>query len=53
VPKIDRFFDQLLELKGSDLHVAVGAPPMARARGELVKLREEEMSKQELEGLLF
>jgi twitching motility protein PilT len=53
VPKIDRFFDQLMELKGSDLHVAVGAPPMARVRGELVNLRDEEMTKQELEGLLF
>jgi twitching motility protein PilT len=53
VPKIDRFFDQLLELKGSDLHLAVDFPPMARVRGELVTLRETLMGKEELEGLLL
>jgi twitching motility protein PilT len=53
VPRIDAFFDQLIELKGSDLHLGVGSPPMARVRGELMNLRDEEMTKAELEGLLF
>jgi twitching motility protein PilT len=53
VPQIDRLFDQLLDLKGSDLHLGVGTPPMARVRGELMNLREEVLTTQELERLLF
>jgi twitching motility protein PilT len=53
VPQIDRLFDQLLELKGSDLHLGVGTPPMGRVRGELVNLREDVLTTQELERLLF
>ena len=32
---IDALFDKLLSKKGSDLHLAVGLPPMGRIRGEL------------------
>jgi twitching motility protein PilT len=53
MPQIDRLFDQLLEHKGSDLHLGVGSPPMARVRGELIPLRDEEMTRQELEKILF
>jgi twitching motility protein PilT len=53
VPDIDRLFDRLLELKGSDLHLGVGAPPLGRVRGELISLREREVDAREMERLLF
>src|SRR5580704_75367 len=53
MPQIDRLFDQLLGMKGSDLHLGVGYPPLARARGELVKMRDEPLEKPEMERLLF
>jgi len=28
-------------MKGSDLHLGIGYPPLARARGELVAMRED------------
>lgn len=52
-PRIAAFFDQLLEQKGSDLHLSTGYPPMGRIRGELTPLREELLTTQEVEGLLF
>src|SRR5258706_5724255 len=51
--KIEKLFQQLLDLKASDLHLGVGYPPFARARGELVPLREQAMTQQEMESLLF
>jgi twitching motility protein PilT len=53
MPQIDKLFDRLLELKGSDLHLGVDTPPMGRVRGELVALRDSELSRRELEDLLF
>ena len=38
MPAIDRYFDTLLERGGSDLHLAIGYPPMIRAKGELVAI---------------
>jgi twitching motility protein PilT len=32
---IDRLLNKLLEMKGSDLHVSTGAPPMMRVDGEM------------------
>jgi twitching motility protein PilT len=32
---IDRLLNRLLELKGSDLHISTGAPPMMRVDGEM------------------
>ncbi|MCP3105267.1 PilT/PilU family type 4a pilus ATPase [Myxococcus sp. K15C18031901] len=52
-PRIAVFFDQLLEQKGSDLHLSVGYPPLGRIRGELTPLRESQLTTEELEGLLF
>ncbi len=53
MPRIDRFFDELLARKGSDLHLGIGYPPMIRARGELVPIREEPLDATEMENLLF
>jgi twitching motility protein PilT len=51
--RIDALFDQLLEAKGSDLHLAVGQPAMGRIRGELVTLGGQPLTDGEMRGLLF
>jgi len=51
--RIDRLFDELLERKGSDLHLGIGYPPLLRARGELVPLRDAPIDAAEMEDLLF
>jgi twitching motility protein PilT len=53
VAKIDRLFDRLLALRGSDLHLGIDYPPMIRARGELTPLRDATMDTREIEDLLF
>ncbi|MCI0569142.1 MAG: type IV pilus twitching motility protein PilT [Myxococcaceae bacterium] len=50
--RIHALFDALLARNGSDLHLAVGTPPMGRVRGELVSLREGEVTAPEMEALL-
>jgi twitching motility protein PilT len=52
-PKITSLFDQLLERKASDLHLGVGYPPLVRARGDLVPLRDAPVTATEMESLLF
>ncbi|NBD12637.1 MULTISPECIES: type IV pilus twitching motility protein PilT [Corallococcus] len=52
-PRIATWFDVLLDRKGSDLHLGVGYPPLGRIRGELVPLRDEPLTSEELEALLF
>jgi twitching motility protein PilT len=51
--KIDALFDQLLDMNGSDLHLAVGHPPLARAKGELTALRDGDLTVREMEEMLF
>ncbi|MRG91880.1 type IV pilus twitching motility protein PilT [Polyangium spumosum] len=51
--RIDRLFDELLARKGSDLHLGVGYPPLLRARGELVPMRDAPIDADEMEELLF
>jgi twitching motility protein PilT len=51
--RIDPLIDALLERKGSDLHLEIGAPPLGRVKGELVPLRDEPMSQEEMEPLLM
>lgn len=51
--KIDRLFDELLAKKGSDLHMGVGYPPLARVRGELSPVRDAPVDEAEMESLLF
>ena len=53
MPKIDRFFDELLTAGGSDLHLGIGYPPLMRLRGELVEMRPEPVTTAEVESLLF
>jgi twitching motility protein PilT len=51
--RVDQLFDGLLAAGGSDLHLGIGYPPMIRARGDLVPLRERAVDAEEMESLLF
>ena len=51
--RIDLLFDALLQAGGSDLHLGVGYPPLMRQRGDLVEMREELITQEEMESLLF
>ena len=53
MPRIDRLFDELLARKGSDLHLGIACPPLIRARGDLVAIRDEPVSATEMQELLF
>ncbi len=53
MPTIDLFFDALLQAGGSDLHLGIGYPPLMRLRGELVEMRAEALTTNEVETLLF
>ena len=53
MPAIDALFDELLARKGSDLHLAVGHPPLVRTRGELVAIRSTDVDAAEMARLLF
>ncbi len=50
---IDALFEDLVKRGGSDLHLAVNQPPLARVRGDLMTLRDGTMSAKELEELLL
>src|SRR5450432_3272584 len=53
MPAIDSFFDVMLQRKASDLHLAVGHPPMLRLRGTLAGFRAREVDNGEIESLLL
>ncbi len=52
MPKLEALFDELVKRGGSDMHLAVGYPPLARVRGELVALREAAFEAGELDESL-
>jgi twitching motility protein PilT len=53
MPLIHALFEEMMKRGGSDMHLAVNQPPLARVRGELVRLRETSLSSKELEEMLF
>jgi len=53
VAAIDGIFEDLVKRGGSDLHLAVNQPPLARVRGEIVTLRDGGISAKELEEMLL
>ena len=53
MPAIDGLFDDLVKRGGSDLHLAVNQPPLARVRGEIVTLRDSPINSKELEDMLL
>lgn len=51
--KIDVYLKELLEKKGSDLHIRVGQPPILRINGRLVKSQGSPLSSDDTRNLLF
>ncbi len=51
--KIDSYLKELVERKGSDLHLKVGRPPLFRINGQLLPSTYPPISKKEIEELLL
>jgi len=51
-PEIDRFFRAVIEHDGSDLHLAVGSPPMVRLRGVIRHMTSPILSSEEIARLV-
>jgi len=49
---IDHFFQALVEWGASDLHLAEGQPPKIRRNGEIVPIREEALTREEMSYML-
>ncbi len=52
MPYIDHFFQVLIESGGSDLHLAQGQPPKIRRHGEILPIREEPLTPEEISFML-
>ncbi|MBL8853937.1 MAG: PilT/PilU family type 4a pilus ATPase [Planctomycetaceae bacterium] len=51
--EVDKLFRALVRLKGSDLHLKVGRPPIVRVNGELKPLNRGPIDAEEMANLLF
>ena len=51
--EIDKLFRALVKLKGSDLHLKVGRPPIVRVNGELRPLQRGPIDDEEMVRLCF
>jgi twitching motility protein PilT len=52
VSYIDHFFQVLIEAGGSDLHLAQGEPPKIRRHGEILPIRDEPLTPEEISFML-
>jgi twitching motility protein PilT len=50
--KIDEFLARVVERGGSDLHLKVGSPPMARIDGDLIPIDDRAMTEGDVEAVL-
>lgn len=51
--EVDRYFRALVKMKGSDLHMKVGRPPIIRVHGTLTDLNRGPIENEEMVRLLF
>ncbi|MCG3172193.1 MAG: Twitching mobility protein [Myxococcota bacterium] len=51
--RIDWIFNALIDMQGSDIHLASGAPPYIRKNGDLVALDRPAIGPDEMEAMLF
>jgi twitching motility protein PilT len=49
---IDQFFEVLINAGASDLHLAEGQPPKIRRHGDVIPIREEILTTEEMNYLL-
>ena len=52
MPIIDQFFDQLIQLGGSDLHLSQGQPPKIRVHGSIRPIAEELLTAASMETMM-
>jgi twitching motility protein PilT len=52
MPYIDHFFQVLIDSGGSDLHLAQGEPPKIRRHGEILPIRDEALTPEEISFML-
>ena len=52
MPYIDQFFQVLVDSGASDLHLSQGQPPKVRRHGEIVSIREEPLTYEEMSYML-
>ncbi|MDA0345825.1 MAG: PilT/PilU family type 4a pilus ATPase [Verrucomicrobia bacterium] len=53
MPILDRYLTKMLDMDGSDLHLAVGLPPRIRASGSIMDMEDEpELDQESLEEML-
>jgi twitching motility protein PilT len=50
---IDRLLYQLIEKKGSDLHIATGAPPMIRCDGDMMAIGSSELTAEAVQRMVL
>ena len=51
--EIDRLFEALVRLQGSDLHMKVGQPPIIRVKGSLQPLKHDKLDDETMQRLIF
>ena len=49
---IDDFFDLIVQTRASDLHLQEGQPPKMRLHGDMTKIRDEVLTRAEMEQML-
>jgi twitching motility protein PilT len=52
MPYIDHFFEAVIESGASDLHLAQGQPPKIRRHGEILSIRDEPLTPEEISFML-
>lgn len=52
-PEVNKYFRMVMKLKGSDLHLKAGQPPMMRLRGDIVRVKAPPLTGEEMEGLML
>jgi len=50
--ELDQYLTTMLDMKGSDLHMAVGMPPKVRSSGSIMAMDEPPMTRERMESLL-
>ncbi|HTG73292.1 MAG TPA: type IV pili twitching motility protein PilT, partial [Terriglobia bacterium] len=51
--KIDAFFNLMMEVGASDLHLASGSQPIVRVRGEMERISHPLLENDALKGMLY
>lgn len=53
MPAIDKFLINMIKFKASDLHMSVGAPPICRVQGDMLKLKFPPLTQETNRALIY